>query len=265
MKRRHWTAGVATLCVAAWLPACSTAAAPITGPRSPGQVQVTAAVHGTAPATTSLSSGAAGAAGQSGGRQYVVQMDALEGSTDDHTGTWKAQVGQLVGSDEPVVNAFNGASRRSVTGLIVDARSEALSDSWGLDVNSTISFRPSAVSQLTVGVYYSRGAAHPVYYIATVVIDSRDAQPVTLQDLFINKQDGLNRLSEKSAAILGIDSNMPGLRATDENFANWIPTAEGFEIHFADYQLGHGLRVTTIPWSDIADLLTPSMNALTQR
>lgn len=224
-------------------------------------------VHGTALATTTSPSGAAGATGatgQSGGHQYSVQMDALEGSTDDHTGTWKAQVGQLVGGGERVINAFNGASRRSVTGLIDDARSEARSDSWGLDANSTISFRPPAVSQLTVGVYYARGAAHPVYYIATVVIDSRAAQPVTLQGLFVNKQDGLNRLSEKSAAILGIDSNTPGLRATDKNFANWIPTAQGFEIHFADYQLGHGLRVTTIPWSDLADLLTPSMNTLAQ-
>ncbi len=54
------------------------------------------------------------------------------------------------------------------------------------------------------------------------------------------------------------------MHQSHKNFANWIPTAQGFEIHFADYQLGHGLRVTTIPWSDLADLLTPSMNALTQ-
>lgn len=242
MKRHLWTVGVVMLCAAAWVPACGTAAAPTTSP-----------------------SGVVGATGQSGVNQYSVQMDTLEGSTDDHTGMWKAQVGQLVGGDERVANAFNGASRRSVTGLIDDARSDARSDSWGLDANSTISFRSSAVSQVTVGVYYARGAAHPVYYIATVVLDSRDAEPITLQDLFTNKQAGLKRLSEKSASILGIDSNTPGLRATDKNFANWIPTAKGFEIHFADYQLGHGLRVTAIPWSDIADLLTPSMNALTLR
>ncbi len=251
MKRHLWAVGVATLCAVAWVPACSTAAAPTT-------------VHGTALAATTAPSGAAGATSQSGGHQYSARTDELEGSTDDHTGTWKAQFGQLVGGDERVTSAFNGASRHSVNGLIDDARSEARSDSWGLDASSTISFRPSAVSQVTVGVYYARGAAHPVYYIATVAIDSRDAQPITLQDLFTNKQDGLNRLSEKSASILGIDNNTTGLRATDKNFANWIPTAEGFEIHFADYQLGHGLRVTTIPWSDLTDLLTPKMNALTQ-
>ncbi|SKT67970.1 Protein of uncharacterised function (DUF3298) [Mycobacteroides abscessus subsp. massiliense] len=263
MKRRLWTVSAVMLCAVAWVPACSTAAAP-TEPRPSDRAQATATVHGTALATTTAPTGTASATGQSGGHQYSVRLDALEGSTDDHTGTWKAQVGQLIGGDERVTSAFNNASRHSVTGLIDDARSEARSDSWGLDANSTVSFRPSAVSQVTVGVYYARGAAHPVNYIATIVIDSRDAQPITLQDLFTNKQDGLNRLSERSATILGIDSNTPGLRATDKNFANWIPTAQGFEIHFADYQLGHGLRVTTIPWSDLADLLTPNMNTLTQ-
>lgn len=190
-------------------------------------------------------------------------MEAIDGATADGSGTWKAQAGQLVGGDERVANAFNAASRNSVTGLIDDARADAHSHSWSLKATSTVTFQPAALSQLVVGVYYAKGAAHPIYYIATVVLDSRDGQPITLQTLFTNKQDGLNRLSEKASAILGINDKT-GLAPSEKNFANWLPTAAGFEIHFADYQLGHGLRVTTIPWPDLADLLAPDMAALTQ-
>ncbi|MFA4082788.1 DUF3298 domain-containing protein [Mycobacteroides salmoniphilum] len=202
--------------------------------------------------------------GESGGNRYSVQIEAIDGATDDGAGTWKAQAAQLNGGDERFTNAFNVASRNSVTGLIDNARADASSDSWTLEATSRVTFQPEAVSQSTVGVYYAKGAAHPLYDIATVVIDSRDGRPITLQSLFINEQDGLNRLSVKAGVILGVN-NETGLRPIEKNFANWIPTAAGFEIHFADYQLGHGLRVTTIPWSYLVDLLAPNMTALAQK
>lgn len=261
MRQRLWPHSVVVLCVVAVVQACGN---PAPSPVSPSTHPQSAATSGvTAMATTTAPSDSAGSAGQSGGHQYSVRMDAIDGATADGTGTWKAQAGQLVGGDERVANAFNTASRNSVTGLINDARADAHSNSWSLQTTSTVSFRPVAVSQLAVGVYYARGAAHPIYYVATVVIDSRDGRPITLQTLFTNKQDGLNRLSEKASAILGLKDET-GLEATEKNFANWIPTATGFEIHFADYQLGHGLRVTTVPWSDLADLLAPDMDVLAQ-
>jgi hypothetical protein len=47
-----------------------------------------------------------------------------------------------------------------------------------------------------------------------------------------------------------------------KNFANWIPTAAGIELHFTDGQFGHGLPVITVPWSTVADVLAPDMTAL---
>ncbi|AMU22170.1 RsiV family protein [Mycobacteroides abscessus] len=92
--------------------------------------------------------------------------------------------------------------------------------------------------------------------------------------MFTNEQDGLNRLSEKAGAILGFKAEKAGailgfkgetgLEPIEKNFANWIPTVTGLEIHFADYQLGHGLRITTVPRPDLVDLLAPDMIRLTQ-
>ena len=35
-------------------------------------------------------------------------------------------------------------------------------------------------------------------------------------------------------------ADLPGAEPRAENFANWLPTATGMEIHLADYQFGHG-------------------------
>lgn len=261
MRQRLWPLSVVMLCAAAVVQACGSPTPSEVSPTGPLQSSATSGV--TAMATSTAPSDNTGSAGQSGGHQYSVRMDAIDGATADGSGAWKAQAGQLVGGDERVANAFNTASRNSVTGLIADARADAHSNSWSLEAISTVTFQPAALSQLAVGVYYAKGAAHPINYVATVVIDSRDGQPITLQTLFANKQDGLNRLSEKASAILGINDKT-GLAPSEKNFANWIPTASGFELHFADYQLGHGLRVTTIPWPDLADLLAPDMTALAQ-
>ena len=55
----------------------------------------------------------------------------------------------------------------------------------------------------------------------------------------------------------------PGNRPIADNFANWIPTTAGIELHFADYQFAHGLPVITIPGSVLTDVLAPDMMALT--
>jgi hypothetical protein len=86
------------------------------------------------------------------------------------------------------------------------------------------------------------------------VIDSRSADPVMLGDLFTDQQAGLRRLSE-----------LTGAEPRAENFVNWIPTAEGLEIHFAPYQFGIALPDTkTVSWAALADLIAPTMTGITQ-
>jgi len=41
-----------------------------------------------------------------------------------------------------------------------------------------------------------------------------------------------------------------------------MPDQSGMEIHFADYQFGHGLPILTVPWAALTDVLAPDMTAL---
>jgi len=246
---RRWTRTILiTVCSVALVQGCDIRASP----RQTSVVSVTA---------TSTTSAAPSTAGESNGQSYTVESTAIDGTTSDKVGTWTTHAGQITGGDRQVADAFNAASRNSVNDLINTVQTEASAESWTFDAKSSVSFQPLAISQVTTGVYVGQGAAHPINYVATVVIDSRDAQPITLKSLFANEQDGLKRLSEKVNAIMG-GADTSGSAPTEENFANWIPTDKGMELHFKDYQFGHGLRVETVPWSDLTDLLAPNMRAL---
>src|ERR1700722_5149481 len=215
--------------------------------------------------------------GVSNGQSYIVTAAANDGATPDGHGHWHVHTGQLTGQnaggDPAVVTAFNSASDASAQGLLDHSRADARPAwwDWTFDVKPTVTFRPTAIAELLVGTYYSAQAAHPVNYVSTIVIDSRTAQPITLKALFSNEPHGLQRLSEQTKLIwptaYGHGGNEPmpderGNQPREENFANWIPTATGIEIHFADSQFGHGLPVITIPWTALADVLAPDMTAL---
>lgn len=212
--------------------------------------------------------------GESNGKTYAIAAATIAGATPDGGGRWHAEVAQLSGGDPAVAEAFNKAGEASAHHQIEQVRADADSiPSWTFEVKSESFFRPTALAQLLTGVYYAQGAAHPSNYVSTVVIDSRSAKPITLSDLFASEQDGLNRLSEQTKRIWPTvygDSgepmlDEPGNRPIAENFANWIPTADGLELHFADYQFGHGLPVITVPWAALTDVLAPDMAVLAQR
>lgn len=199
-------------------------------------------------------------------------MASLDGATPDSRGRWHGRVAQLSGGDPRVANVFNKASKASGNGQIDQMRADADPEiGWLFELNPTVTFRPVAVAELIVGVYSADRAAHPVNSVSTIVIDSRTARPITLADLFGNQQEGLNRLSEQTKVIFpqvyGNGSapmaDEPGNRPITENFANWIPAKAGMELHFTDYQFGHGLPVITVPWSALTDVLAPDMLALT--
>jgi hypothetical protein len=126
-----------------------------------------------------------------------------------------------------------------------------------------VTFRSIAVAQIIFGSLDF--GAHPSHQIGTIVIDSRSADPIMLVDLFTDQRAGLSRLSEQATKILAADGmnlgpDEPGAAPKAENFANWIPTAEGLEIHFAPYQFGVALpAVITVPWPALADVLAPAM------
>lgn len=209
--------------------------------------------------------------GVSNGQTYGVTTTSITGSTPDNRGHWSAQVGQLSDGDTGVRDAFNQASAASARGQIDQILAAMSPDvEWSFESKSTVTFRAAAIAEVIKGVYYAKRAAHGTDSVSTVVIDSRSAKPVTLAGLFSNEQAGLNRLSEQTKLIFpqvyGGPAPMPdeqGNKPIPENFANWIPTSAGMQLHFTDYQFGHGLPVITVPWSALSDVLATDMVALT--
>ena len=183
------------------------------------------------------------------------------------------KVDTISGGDPKVADAFDKAVQASAQQQLDSVkRSAAPEATWDFDTTPRIYFSNAAVSEVLVGVYYAKSAAHPNDSVSTVVIDSRSATPITLKDLFTNERAGLDRLSEQTKqllpAALGTGpapmTDEPGNAPVEANFANWIPTPQGLELHFSDYQFGHGLPMLTIPWSALDDLLAPGMAALRQ-
>jgi hypothetical protein len=228
---------------------------------------------GTSPSTTASASTVAPAtpaSGVSNGRTYSLAMTSIDGSTPDNMGQWSGEIGQLSGGDSAVVEAFNRASQAAARQLIEETRTyyTGRGMNWRLGLHSGVTFRNIAIGQWILDSDYTSSVA--TVSPRTVVIDSRTAQPIGLADLFTNEQAGLNRLSEQTK-IIRTRSNggkpLPeeGTEPTEANFANWIPTAEGFEFHAAPYQFGVRNPVAmTVPWSALADVLAPHMAALAQ-
>jgi hypothetical protein len=206
---------------------------------------VAAAVAGTAPAAAET--------GMSNAKTYAVAMTSIDGTTADRMGRWDARIAEFSEGDPAVVEAFNHASRTSAQSQIDRAEIESNpGEQWNFEARGQVTFRSIAVSQVILGTHYY--GAHPTSYISTVVIDSRNADPIMLTELFIDEQAGLNRLSE-----------LTGAEPRAENFVNWLPTTEGLEIHFAPYQFGIALPETkTVAWAALADLLAPTMAGITQ-
>jgi hypothetical protein len=234
-------------------------------------------------ATTSLSATASNSpsattpvSGVSNSQTYAVTPSSTTGQSPDGQHTWTLNVDTIGGGDTKVADAFNTAVK-SAAQQQLDTAKPGPSDNpgltWNFETTPTISFTAGAVSELLEGVAYTQNAAHPSSWVSTVVIDSRSASPITLKDLFADEQKGLDRLSQQTRqlapGVLGSGptpmADAPGNAPTEANFAHWLPTTQGIEIHFNDYQLGpHGLVVVTVPWSAVDDLLAPGMTALRQ-
>ncbi len=206
-------------------------------------------------AVVAISSAAPAAAetGVSSGKTYSVTVSSIQGAVTDRLGTWDAKIVELSGGDPAVVEAFNHSSRVAAQEQIEKAKTQSNpGEQWNFESNGQVAFRSIAVAQLILGTHYY--GAHPTSYTATVVIDSRSADPIMLSDLFTNGQAGLERLSE-----------LTGAEPRAENFVNWIPAAAGLEIHFAPYQFGIALPETkTVPWAALSDLLAPAMTGIAQ-
>lgn len=243
-----------------------------------GSTSTPATTTATTAVTSSASSGAspttaAPTKGVSNKQTYSVTRSTAGDATADGKGRWTLAVDTITGGDPRVAGAFNNAVHASASGQLEPVKRDADPDgTWTFETQPQIFFGGASVSELINGLYVHVPSAHPTSSISTVVIDSRSAKPITLADLFTDKQAGLDRLSEQTKALLpGVTGvgptpmpDEPGNAPTEANFANWIPTPAGLEIHFADYQFFHGTPTITVPWSALDGLLAPGMDALRQ-
>lgn len=212
-------------------------------------------------ATVALAAPASADTGVSNGKTYTLTMTVLDGATPDGLGHWAVQAGQLSGGEPAVVNTFNAASQASARQVIDAVRADAEKDvTWDFESQTQVTFRSIAIAQVISGTWSAELHARVVRYVGTAVIDSRTGQPIKVVDLFTNPAEGLARLSEQTETLTGYD----GIPATPDNFANWIPTADGIELHFPSSLL-FWPEAITVPWSALTDVLAPDMAGLAAR
>ncbi|WP_235677768.1 RsiV family protein [Mycolicibacterium sarraceniae] len=265
MSTRSHRGAVVVVALAIGLTACGGSAGTKGTTTGTSKAATTSASAGASPTTAAPTSGV------SNKQKYSVTRSTAGDATTDGRGRWTLVVDTITGGDPRVAGAFNNAVHASASGQLEPVKTSADPDgTWTFETQPQIYFGGASVSELISGIYVHVPSAHPSSYVSTVVIDSRSGKPVTLADLFIDQQAGLNRLSEQTKALLpGVSGvgptpmpDEPGNAPTEANFANWIPTPDGLEIHFADYQFFHGTPTITVPWSALDGLLAPGMDAL---
>lgn len=213
---------------------------------------------GSAPTPTSVVSSAAVET------PYIATSVRITG--DNGRARYDVLVPQVDGGDPAVAAEFDESMRAALQDQI---------DGWpgerftleSTDRSAVVHIGSRVVSGLLVTSWNADPpGAHPTPLVATVVIGD-DAQPITLDLLFPDLQAGLQRLSEESARLLpatgaGPEFAREGIEPKAENFANWVATPDGMEIHFTDYQVGPhaiGLVVVTVPWERLADVVAPEL------
>jgi hypothetical protein len=203
----------------------------------------------------------------SGGSGFTPAPDVIAGKSPDGLGTWSIHYQRIDGGNPNVAAAINDGIGAEATRQVQRQTWDASTRRpWTFDATGTAYFHTISVSELFVGKYDTHEPNMPIDTVTSVVFDSRSGVPITWNNLFRDKSAGLGRLSEKTAAILPTiyAEPHPGYWLTsgafaplDINFKYWIPTDQGIELHFPDYQFGRGLKVVTVPWAQMADLIAP--------
>ncbi|WP_286134992.1 RsiV family protein [Mycobacterium sp. UM_Kg1] len=213
----------------------------------------------------------AGAEPESAGG-YLAVPAAIAGQSPDRLGVWEVQYQRLAGGDANVVEAINAVIDAEARGQVATYEPSATKTMpWSFNSTGTLSFRPITVSALFLGEYDTEMPNMPFHAVATRVFDKRSGILITWDNLFVDKAAGLARLAEATKQILPTRYAPPRqgwqfgneVAPIDLNFKYWIPTADGIELHFPDYQFGRGLPVITVPWPRVAELIAPEFAAIT--
>jgi hypothetical protein len=187
-------------------------------------------------------------------------------------GTWTVHYQRVDGGDPVVADQVNdrldAEANREVQQATWDGSTKR---PWTFDADATLHAGPMTVSEVFVGQYNTDDQHMPIQSVASIVCDSRSGVPITWGNLFVDKQEGLTRLGDATAAALANVAPPDHVRdwrrqgqfaPVDINFKAWIPTAQGIELHFPAFQFGGGLKVVTVPWATVADQISPEFTPI---
>lgn len=202
---------------------------------------------------------------------FAAVPDVIAGTSPDGLGIWSVRYQRVEGGDPAIAKAINDVIDAEARGQVATYEpSASKTHKWTFNSTGTLSFRSITASELFVGDYSTDMPNMPFRAVATRVFDTRSGILLSWDNLFVDKQAGLLRLSDQTKEILPTVYAAPRagwqfgdeIAPVDANFKYWIPAARGIELHFPDYQFGRGLPVVTVPWAKIIDLIAPEFVAI---
>lgn len=198
---------------------------------------------------------------------FAPVPSVISGNSPDQLGAWTVHYQRVAGGDEAMASQLNdhldAEANREVQQATWDGSTK---HPWTYDSNGILQVGAMTVSELFVSQYNTSEPHMPVQSVASVVCDSRSGAIITWDNLFVDQQAGLARLSDATGAALAAVAPRNHVRdwrrqgqfaPVDINFKAWMPTAQGIELHFPEYQYGAGLKAVTVPWAKVADLIAP--------
>ncbi|MGV0741314.1 DUF3298 domain-containing protein [Mycolicibacterium sp. XJ870] len=208
------------------------------------------------------------------GSGFAAAPDVISGRSPDGLGDWTVRYQRVIGGDPAIAGRINEVIDAEARGQVATYEPSATkTQPWTFESDGVVAFRPITVSALFTGEYRTDMPNMPFHAVATRVFDTRSGILISWDNLFTDKQQGLARLSEQTKAILPTvyaPPRSPGvwqfgseIAPIEDNFRYWIPTAEGIELHFTDWQFARGLPVITVPWGAVEDLIAPQFRPIT--
>lgn len=198
----------------------------------------------------------------------------ISGASPDGLGTWAVHYERLADGGSSAAQAINdhldAAANREVSQATWDGSTR---HAWTFDASGTLSEWATTVSEVFIGSYNTAEPHMPMRTVGTVVCDARSGNIITWDNLFRDKTAGLTRLGEQTEAQLAGVASPTQLRdwrragqfaPVDANFKYWVPTRDGIALQIPEVQFGRGLKVLTVPWTALNDLLAPEFASITE-
>lgn len=221
---------------------------------TPATPRPTATKASTSTTTTTRATSTAPPAAETHG--YAITSITTPGSQPGKSVT----IPQLSGGDPAVTDRFNAAMRASRADMPEQSATTSVDD-------GVIDGFRSGVTRIGSGVvagrivlfWYGKGAAHPNQSLGTVVIATRTASPVTVNDLYQDHAAAMTRL-RTLLPQLDTSGRLDAQQLSQDDIdVNWLPTPTGLQVYApVAHALGDYVAVT-VPWDRIADLLRPGM------